>query len=128
MTFAASFLSPLVRYLVPPAEAGTTANDALAGLIGELKPNSAKTFGFGARPALLVRLASGEYRSMSAVCTHLGCTVQYKPETQQIWCPCHNGCYDVNGQNVSGPPPHPLSTYEVSIRGQEIYAIRKQEA
>ncbi len=127
MTFAASFVSPLLHYLVPPVDAGITAKDALAGLVGELKPNSAKTFGFGARPALLVRLASGEYRSMSAVCTHLGCTVQYKPETQQIWCPCHNGCYDVNGQNVSGPPPHPLPTYEVNIRGQEIYAIRKQD-
>jgi Rieske Fe-S protein len=126
--FAASLLSPLVRYLVPPVEATSAASDALAGLVGELKPNSAKTFGFGAKPALLVRLASGEYRSMSAVCTHLGCTVQYRPETQQIWCPCHNGCYDVNGRNVSGPPPHPLLTYDVNIRGQEIYACRKQDA
>jgi Rieske Fe-S protein len=126
--FVASILYPLMRYIVPPAEAGVAANDALAGMLGELKPNSAKTFGFGTRPALLVRLATGEYRSMSAVCTHLGCTVQYRPETQQIWCPCHNGCYDLNGRNVSGPPPHPLRPYDVNIRGQEIYVSRKQDA
>src|SRR5215468_1192538 len=124
----ASLLYPVFRYLVPPAEAGMSANEALAARIDELKPNSGKTFRFGSRPALLVRMASGEYRSTSAVCTHLGCTVQYKPETSQIWCACHNGCYDLNGKNISGPPPRALDTYEVNVRGQEIYVSRKQAA
>ena len=119
---------PVLRYLVPPPESGMSASEALAGRIDELKPNSGKTFRFGSRPALLMRLASGEYRSTSAVCTHLGCTVQYRPETSQIWCACHNGCYDLNGKNVSGPPPRALDTYEVNVRGQEIYVIRKQAA
>ena len=124
----ASLLYPVLRYLVPPPEAGMSANEALAARIDELRPNSGKTFRFGSRPALLVRLASGEYRSTSAVCTHLGCTVQYKPETSQIWCACHNGCYDLNGKNVSGPPPRALDTYEVNVRGQEIYVSKKQAA
>ena len=121
----AALFYPILRYLMPPLEANSSANGALAGLVGELKPNSGKTFRFGSRPALLVRLASGEYRSMSAVCTHLGCTVQYRPETQQIWCPCHNGCYDLNGHNVGGPPPRPLPAFDVQVRGQEIYVSRK---
>jgi cytochrome b6-f complex iron-sulfur subunit len=124
----ASLIYPVLRYLVPPPESGMSANEALAARIDELKPNSGKTFRFGSRPALLVRLASGEYRSTSAVCTHLGCTVQYRPETSQIWCACHNGCYDLNGKNVSGPPPRALDAYEVNVRGQEIYVIRKQAA
>jgi len=124
----ATLLYPVLRYLVPPAESGLGVGEALAARIDELKPNSGKTFRFGSRPALLVRLASGEYRSTSAVCTHLGCTVQYRPETAQIWCACHNGCYDLNGRNVSGPPPRALDTYEVNVRGQEIYVIRKQAA
>ena len=61
----ASLLYPVLRYLVPPAESGMSASEALAGRIDELKPNSGKTFRFGSRPALLVRLASGEYRSTS---------------------------------------------------------------
>jgi Rieske Fe-S protein len=105
-----------------------STNEALAGTLGELSPNSGKTFRFGSRPALLVRLASGEYKSMSAVCTHLGCTVQYRPEKKQVWCACHNGCYDVNGKNVSGPPPRALDAYDVEVRGQEIYVSRKQAA
>lgn len=129
--FAASLatvLYPVLRYVTPPAESAVSTNEALAGTLGELSPNSGKTFRFGSRPALLVRLASGEYKSMSAVCTHLGCTVQYRPETKQVWCACHNGCYDVNGKNVSGPPPRALDAYEVQVRGQEIYVSRKQAA
>jgi cytochrome b6-f complex iron-sulfur subunit len=123
-----SFFYPVVRYLIPPPESALSAAEALAGTVNELKPNSGKTFRFGSRPALLVRLGNGEYRSMSGVCTHLGCTVQYKPESTQIWCACHNGCYDLNGRNVSGPPPRALDTYEVHVRGQEIYVSRKQVA
>ena len=124
----ATVLYPILRYLSPPAESSRSAGEALAATVGELAPNSGKTFRFGSKPALLVRLATGEYRSMSAVCTHLGCTVQYRPEAKQIWCACHNGCYDTNGKNVSGPPPRGLDNYDVQVRGQEIYVIRKQAA
>jgi cytochrome b6-f complex iron-sulfur subunit len=124
----AALMYPVLQYLSPPPESGLSAGEALAGSVGELAPNTGKTFRFGSKPALLVRLASGEYRSMSAVCTHLGCTVQYRPESKQVWCACHNGCYDVNGKNVSGPPPRSLDTYDVQVRGQEIYVIRKQAA
>jgi Rieske Fe-S protein len=124
----AAFLYPISRYLVPPQDATLATNEALAGTVNELKPNSGKTFRFGSKPALLVRLGNGEYRSMSGVCTHLGCTVQYRPEASQIWCACHNGCYDLTGRNISGPPPRALDTYEVHVRGQEIYVSRKQVA
>lgn len=124
----ATLLYPVLRYLSPPPESSLSAAEALAATVGELAPNSGKTFRFGNKPALLVRLASGEYRSMSAVCTHLGCTVQYRPEAKQIWCACHNGCYDTTGKNVSGPPPRALDNYDVQVRGQEIYVIRKQAA
>jgi cytochrome b6-f complex iron-sulfur subunit len=123
-----SLVFPLVRYLIPPIEANAGTNEALAGFVGELKPNSAKTFRFGSRPALLVHLPNGEYQSMSAVCTHLGCTVQYQPESQQIWCPCHNGRYDLKGRNIQGPPPRPLLTFEVKVRGEEIHVSRRQDA
>jgi cytochrome b6-f complex iron-sulfur subunit len=123
-----SLLYPVIRYLVPPAEASLSTNEALAGTIRELKPNSGKTFRFGNHPALLVRLATGEYKALSAVCTHLGCTVQYRPDATQIWCACHNGCYDLNGKNVSGPPPRALDPYDVHVRGEEIYVSRRQVA
>jgi Rieske Fe-S protein len=115
-----------VRYIIPPPDLGSDTNETLAGNVGELKPNSGKIIRFGSRPALLIQLNSGEYRAVSAVCTHLGCTVQYRAESGQIWCACHNGRYDVNGRNISGPPPRSLDAYNVELRGQEIYVTRKQ--
>src|SRR5437868_4489861 len=82
----ASFIYPVLRYVLPPASADLGAGSVLAGTIAELKPNAAKIFRFGSKPGLLIRLASGEYRAMSATCTHLSCTVQYRGELQQVWC------------------------------------------
>lgn len=123
-----SFFYPVARYLAPPAEVDLGADSVLAGTTTELKPNAYKIFRFGSRPALLVRTAEGEYRAMSATCTHLGCTVQYKADAKQVWCACHNGMYDLNGKNVSGPPPRPLDLFAVHVKGQEIYVSRNREA
>ena len=117
---AASFFYPILRYLIPPPSPDLGGDSIVAGKVGELKPNSGKIFAFGSRPALLVRTTEGEYRALSATCTHLNCTVQYRSELGQVWCACHNGLYDLNGRNISGPPPRPLQPYEVHIRGDEI--------
>ena len=58
--------------------------------------------------------------AFSAVCTHLNCTVQYRPDLSQIWCACHNGHFDLNGKNVEGPPPRPLEAFAVNARGNQI--------
>ncbi len=125
---AASFFYPVLKYLVPPKVADANSGTVLAAKVAEMKPNTAKTFRFGARPGLLIQIAPNEYRAMSATCTHLGCTVQYRADLREIWCACHNGMYDLNGRNVSGPPPRPLETFDVQIRGDEIFVRRKQEA
>ena len=125
---ASSFLYPILRYLVPPKLPDLGGDAVLAAKTSELKPNTAKTFRFGSRPGLLVETVSGEYHAMSATCTHLGCTVQYRPDLREIWCACHNGIYDLNGRNISGPPPRPLEAFEVQVRGDDIFVRRKQEA
>jgi Rieske Fe-S protein len=76
----------------------------------------------------LVRTPEGDYRALSAICTHLNCTVQYRAREQDIWCACHNGVYDLSGRNLSGPPPRPLELYEVHVRGDEIVVARRARA
>lgn len=125
---AVAFLYPVLRYLVPPKAADLGSDAVVAGRVGELKPNSGKIFRFGNRPGLLILTASGEYRAMSATCTHLSCTVQYRDDLRQVWCACHNGKYDLNGRNISGPPPRPLEAFDVQVRGDEIFARRRREA
>jgi cytochrome b6-f complex iron-sulfur subunit len=124
---AAAFVYPVLRYLVPPKALDLGSDSVVAGRVG-LKPNSGKIFRFGNHPGLLIRTASGEYRAMSATCTHLSCTVQYRDDLRQVWCACHNGTYDLNGRNISGPPPRPLEGFEVQVRGDEIFVRRRREA
>ena len=121
-----SFVYPVLRYLIPPPVADLGGDEVVASKVGDLKPNGSEIFRFGTRPALLLLTAEGEYRALSAVCTHLSCTVQYRNDLHQIWCACHNGLYDLNGRNVSGPPPRPLEAFEVHVRGDEIVVSRKR--
>ena len=56
------------------------------------------------------------FHVISAICTHLGCTVQYEPQADRIHCACHGGVYDpYTGANVSGPPPRPLRLFKVAV-------------
>ena len=121
----ASILYPVVRYLVPPELPEAPTTRALAAREDELRPNQGRLFRFGSRPGLLVRLPDGSYRAYDGTCTHLNCTVQYRPDLQQIWCACHNGYYDVGGRNVSGPPPRPLDAWEVHVANGEVVVTRK---
>jgi cytochrome b6-f complex iron-sulfur subunit len=123
-----AFVYPVFQYLIPPKASDLGSDSVVAGRAGELKPNSGKIFRFGNRPGLLIRTAGGEYRAMSATCTHLSCTVQYRDDLRQVWCACHNGMYDLNGRNISGPPPRPLENFEVQARGDEIFVRRRREA
>ena len=120
-----SVLYPVLRYLSPPEVAESTAATVSAGSATTLLPNSGRVVPFGARPAIVIRTATGDLRAFSATCTHLDCTVQYRPDLQRIWCACHNGQYDLSGRNVEGPPPRPLEAYDVNVQNDEIVIARR---
>src|SRR5208283_3363058 len=82
----ASFLYPVLRFLVPPTVVDLGGDEVVAAKLVEIKPNSGKIFRFGSRPGLLIMNSDGTYRALSATCTHLGCTVQYRPDLREIWC------------------------------------------
>lgn len=124
---AAAFIYPVLRYFIPPKTADLGGDSVVAAKVGELAANSGKIFRFGSRPGLLIRTADGGYRAMSAVCTHLSCTVQYRPDLREVWCACHNGTYNLDGRNISGPPPRPLEAFDVQVKGDEIFVSRRRE-
>jgi Rieske Fe-S protein len=117
---ALAIFYPILKFITPPEVIEAAQNSVSAGKVSELALNSGKIFKFGNKPGLLIRSATGEYKAFSAVCTHLDCIVQYEPEKKQIWCACHNGQYNLSGQNVGGPAPRPLEEYVVNTRGEEI--------
>jgi len=123
---------PVVWFLRPRKATESGALEVVAPFrVNELPNAPGNPFNFGGKPCLVViipagvkRLAAGErlrpddVRAFDALCTHLECTVMYRPGRQDIFCPCHDGVYDLNGKNVSGPPPRPLEMYKVTLRGE----------
>mgnify|MGYP001792188779 CR=1 FL=1 len=72
-------------------------------------------------PAWVVHPAGDTFVAFSAVCTHLGCPVQFEPSTIEFVCPCHGGVYDArNGQVLQGPPPTPLPSIAVQVVNGQI--------
>ncbi len=127
--FLGSTLYPVTRFFIAPrVEESTAGMVTLLTKPGDVKPNTGQIFKFGSRPGILVRTPAGELRAFSAVCTHLACTVQYRPDLGHIWCACHNGHYDLNGKNIAGPPPRPLEQYTANVRGDKIVVGRSARA
>ena len=121
-----SMLYPVVHYLIPPESSGHSVDSVTAAKVGQLKPDSALIFKFGDKPGILIMTPEGQYRAFTAVCTHLGCTVRYRADIKEIWCPCHNGYYNLHGKNVAGPPPKPLTEFAVHVQGKDILVSRRQ--
>ncbi|MDD4051297.1 MAG: Rieske 2Fe-2S domain-containing protein [candidate division Zixibacteria bacterium] len=104
---------PIYKYLKPPKIPEAAESQVTAGTLAELQAAEGryKIFRFGRKPGIVVLMPNNEIRAFSASCTHLDCIVQYRPDLNVLWCPCHNGKYDLTGRNISGPPPRPLEQW-----------------
>ncbi|MFL6248035.1 MAG: ubiquinol-cytochrome c reductase iron-sulfur subunit [Thermoanaerobaculia bacterium] len=114
---AVSVLYPIARFLSPPkiAEPGTAQVEA--GLTDDVafREKGFKIIRFGADPVIVVRADENDFRAFSATCTHLDCIVGYQKDRSRLWCNCHGGAYDLTGRNVAGPPPRPLTAFQVNL-------------
>lgn len=119
---------PVYRFLMSPAEqaAALAAVTEITLPAAELpEAGTALSFMFGARAAVLIHLTDGDIVCFDATCTHLGCTVQYQPDQGRIFCACHGGIYDqATGKNTAGPPPRPLTKYNVDVSDENITISR----
>jgi menaquinol-cytochrome c reductase iron-sulfur subunit len=67
---------------------------------------------------------NNEFYCITAVCTHLGCTVKYTamPNDQPPWhfhCPCHGSKFKGDGDNFAGPAPRPLQWYKMELAPED---------
>jgi menaquinol-cytochrome c reductase iron-sulfur subunit len=70
--------------------------------------------------AWLRRVSETEFIAFSVNCTHLGCPVRWLPDAELFMCPCHGGVYYKDGAVAAGPPPKPLTRYEVRIADGQV--------
>jgi cytochrome b6-f complex iron-sulfur subunit len=119
LAYTAALAYPIYRYLASPAEMAmeaTAVTEVTLKDAQKLPAGSVLMFKFGPSPAMLIHHLDDKWVAMTAVCTHLGCTVQYEPQADRIHCACHGGVYNpYTGANVSGPPPKPLKLFKVAV-------------
>ncbi|MCZ7380337.1 MAG: Rieske (2Fe-2S) protein [Candidatus Methanoperedens sp.] len=120
--FASGAVATILKYLWPQT-AKATSTEVRIALVDEVTTGSAKKFTFNGKAAVLLHMPAG-FRAFGAVCTHLGCIAYWKPEENDIFCPCHIGRYDPNtGAVISGPPPSPLPAIDIIVKEGAVYAV-----
>ncbi|MGH2444855.1 MAG: ubiquinol-cytochrome c reductase iron-sulfur subunit [Candidatus Limnocylindria bacterium] len=67
-----------------------------------LAPGTAMRFTTAAFDGFVVN-DGGTVRALSSVCTHMGCTLHFRPDWQDLRCPCHGASFDMNGRIANGP-------------------------
>ncbi len=72
---------------------------------------------------ILIRPGPDVLVAFSQQCTHLSCAVVPQPEHNRLFCPCHEGAFDLqSGRPIAGPPNRPLTRVLLDVRGGDIYA------
>ncbi|NIQ97814.1 MAG: ubiquinol-cytochrome c reductase iron-sulfur subunit [Desulfuromonadales bacterium] len=121
---AAATLWPVWRFLSPPEGAGEQEQVSIAR--SKVDVGQAHFFSFRGQPAVALQPQAGQFLAFSAVCTHLGCIIQWQSDKGEFLCPCHAGRFSAQGEVLGGPPPKALETLPVATRGDQI--IVGQEA
>ena len=69
--------------------------------VGEVPAGSAIRFTTPAYDGYVAN-DNGEIRALGAVCTHMGCSLQFRPDHHDLRCPCHGASFDLSGVLANG--------------------------
>jgi len=69
----------------------------------------------------IFRQNEAETLVFSNVCTHLSCRVTWRDDSQDYFCPCHDGLFSKEGAVIGGPPDDPLISYSTKVEEGTLY-------
>jgi Rieske Fe-S protein len=95
-TFAKENLNVAVQY-------GAWLTGGEVGSVDEIAAGSGAILRRGLSKVAVYRDDQGQLHERSAVCTHLGCIVQWNPAEKTWDCPCHGSRFNHGGQPINGP-------------------------
>jgi cytochrome b6-f complex iron-sulfur subunit len=115
-------LTPIIGYLWPPTRRAAEKGGLVrVASLAELEAVGGMVVPAEDQPVVLTYSERANVKAFSAICTHLGCVVQWE-SAGYIQCPCHDGRFNAQtGAVISGPPPAPLSPRVVTIDDDDIY-------
>jgi menaquinol-cytochrome c reductase iron-sulfur subunit len=63
---------------------------------------------------------AGQLRVLSAICPHLGCSVQWAGAKKEFVCPCHGASFSTDGTCTGGPAPRAMDSLESAVQGDRL--------
>ncbi|MBW7995614.1 MAG: Rieske 2Fe-2S domain-containing protein [Candidatus Glassbacteria bacterium] len=116
LVLTGEFLTPNVLF-EPPSRflVGTPDQYSLGSVVYLTK---AKVF--------IIRDEAGYFYALSAVCTHLGCIVNWKLQDEFIACPCHGSRFNKIGEVIDGPAPEPLNHFAMNLTEEGFLEVDKE--
>jgi Rieske Fe-S protein len=96
--------------------------------VADLREGEAHYFAFpdADDQAMVIRLPGEQFVAYSQKCTHLSCAVYFQPEENRLFCPCHDGVFDVRtGEPVAGPPQRALPRIILRREGDMLIAVEE---
>jgi len=125
---------PLVRFLIYPLTAKTTetkwsevgpAADFASGtvpvqrsVIVEQLDGWRKTV--SEKVVYVTKNPAGQLTLLSAICPHLGCSVQWASAKNQFGCPCHGATFSTDGKCTGGPSPRAMDSLESAVQDNRL--------
>ena len=71
--------------------------------VERLKPDTGKVIEVDGHKIAAYKDADGNLHTLSPICTHAGCIVNWNGEEKSWDCPCHGARYDIEGRVLTGP-------------------------
>lgn len=116
--------APIIGFLIPPkVQSSSGGGKVLAASLTDIPAGTGLVVAMGSKPVIVTNTEAG-VTAFSAVCTHLGCIVDFDTTVRQIVCPCHDGHFNAStGVVISGPPPRPLTPVATTIEGDQVFLL-----
>jgi cytochrome b6-f complex iron-sulfur subunit len=121
--FSGAMVFPAMAYLFPATRSGPVKVREEVGDADGWPIWESRKVSVAGKPVLVIKTDKG-FVAYSAVCTHLGCLVEFDNGKKEIICPCHAASFDLAGEVVGGPPPRALAPYKVSeVQGKVVISL-----
>lgn len=111
-------------FMKPRSLEGEFGSQVAAGAVDSFPPGSVVEFPDGR--FFLVRSSEGGFLAVYRRCTHLGCTVDWEPDENRFFCPCHASSFDLHGDVENPPAPRALDTFPVQIDDMQVIVDTSQ--
>ena len=107
----------LLKLFFAPTPPGEGRGQFALGAINALPVGSVKHF---RKERCIVAHHPTGVLALSDECTHQKCTVDYLPEHQVIFYPCHSAQFSTTGAVLAGPAPRPLDRFAITVQDGQI--------